>query len=104
MGRSNNKKKSNETVRRRLIILSIIDSSRWRTTKEIQSRLQIEYKINIGLKAVQDDVKALEYDFPNRIIKDDRAKPYQYKQNPSARKYSSMSPAEAVCLKLAKII
>ena len=102
MGRSNNKKKSNETVRRRLIILSIIDSSRWRTTKEIQSRLQIEYKINIGLKAVQDDVKALEHDFPNRIIKDDRAKPYQYKQNPSARKYSSMSPAEAVCLKLAQ--
>ena len=69
MGRSNNKKKSNETVRRRLIILSIIDSNRWRTTKEIQSRLQIEYKINIGLKAVQDDVKALEHDFPNRIIK-----------------------------------
>ena len=41
--------------------------SRWRTTKEIQSRLQIEYKINIP--AVQDDVKALSMIFQIGLLK-----------------------------------
>ncbi len=89
-----------EAIRRGLIILGMMGPTPI-STKQIHSRLEDFYGFKIDLRSVQRDLSDLSDVFPNQIEVDYDSKPYRYKLPKGARKYSGMSPQEAVSLLLA---
>tara|TARA_B100001989_G_scaffold73224_2_gene50029 strand:- start:2900 stop:3937 length:1038 start_codon:yes stop_codon:yes gene_type:complete len=99
---TNNKTSHYEAIRRGFNILSIVTEAR-RTplaTKDFHSRIN-NLGTQVSKKTIERDLKALTEQFPEMIEVDDSSKPYTYRQPKLARKYSAMSPEEAVCLQLA---
>ena len=89
-----------EAIRRGFSILGLMQPNYLITTKEIHGKL-VDEGFNISLRTVERDMKQLPDIFPNQIFVNDRSKPYGYKLPREHRKYSGMSPSEAVCLQLA---
>ena len=71
------------------------------TSKQIYNKL-IDLGFDISERTVLRDMQNLPEEFPERIHVIDRMKPYGYKLPKGMPKDSAMSPAEAVCLQLAK--
>ena len=99
---SNNKTSHYEAIRRGFNILSIVTEARRAplATKDFHSRIN-NLGTQVSKKTIERDLKALTEQFPEMIEVDDSSKPYTYRQPKLARKYSAMSPEEAVCLQLA---
>ena len=89
-----------EAIRRGLIILSMMGPVPL-TAKQIHSRLIESYGFKIDLRSIQRDLSDLTDTFPNQMEIDFDSKPYTYRLPEGARKYSGMSPQEAVSLLLA---
>ena len=96
------KTESAETIRRRLFILTTLSRAKV-TAKIIHNRVATE-GINVDRRSIQRDLKYLVDHFPNQIEVDDRDPTYGYgyRQPSHARKYSAMSPIEAICFELVK--
>lgn len=96
------KTESAETIRRRLFILTTLSRARV-TAKIIHGKVAAE-GINVSYRTIQRDLVDLIDDFPNQIEVDDRDPTYGYgyRQPSHARKYSAMSPIEAICFELVK--
>lgn len=96
------KTESAETIRRRLFILTTLSRAKV-TAKIIHNKVATE-GINVDRRSIQRDLKYLVDHFPNQIEVDDRDPTYGYgyRQPSHARKYSAMSPIEAICFELVK--
>ena len=91
---------STEAVRRGFHILDMMNE-RPLTSSQIREKLINNYGIRVSLRRIQDQMWDLTDIFPTRIEVDDTKKPYLYKLPKNHRKFSNMSPMEAVCLELA---
>ncbi len=89
-----------EAIRRGLIILSMMGPVPI-TAKQIHNRLEDSYGLKIDLRSVQRDLSDLSDIFPNQIEVNFDSRTYSYKLPKGARKYSGMSPQEALSLLLA---
>ena len=70
------------------------------TTKTIHQKL-LDDGYEVSLRTVGRDLQELPDFFPNQIFVNDRMKPFGFKLPRDHKKYSGMSPSEAVCLQLA---
>lgn len=89
-----------EAVRRGFHILEMM-SERPKTHSQIHKRLINEYGIEVSIRQIERQMWTLTDIFPTRIEVDDTKKPYTYMLPANHRKFSNMSPMEAVCLQLA---
>lgn len=89
-----------EAVRRGFHILEMM-SDRPKTHSQIHERLINNYGIEVSIRQIERQMWTLTDIFPTRIEVDDTKKPYTYKLPVNHRKFSNMSPMEAVCLQLA---
>ena len=88
-----------EAIRRGFNILSMVSRAPLSIT-DVHNRLK-QLGISVSKKTVERDLARLPDEFPQMIEVDDSSKPYTFRQPKNARKYSGMSPEEAVCLQLA---
>ena len=88
-----------EAIRRGFNILSMVSRAPLSIT-DVHNRLK-QLGISVSKKTVERDLARLPDEFPQMIEVDDSSKPYTFRQPKNARKYSGMSPEEAVCLELA---
>jgi len=88
-----------EAIRRGFNILSMVSRAPLSIT-DVHNKLK-QTGINVSKKTVERDLARLPDEFPQMIEVDDSSKPYTFRQPKNARKYSGMSPEEAVCLELA---
>ena len=91
--------KDTEAIRRGFNILSMVSRAPL-SISDVHSRLK-QSGISVSKRTVEKDLKRLPDEFPQMIEVDDSSKPYTFRQPKNARKYSGMSPEEAVCLELA---
>jgi predicted DNA-binding transcriptional regulator YafY len=91
--------KDTEAIRRGFNILSMVSRAPL-SIKDVHSRLK-QSGILVSKRTIEKDLKRLPEEFPQMIEVDDTSKPYTFRQPRNARKYSGMSPEEAVCLELA---
>lgn len=94
------KTKSTESIRRGFHILEMM-SDRPITHSQIREKLINNYGIEVNIRDIERQMWTLTDIFPTRIEVDDSKKPYTYKLPKNHRKFSNMSPMEAVCLELA---
>tara|TARA_Y100001935_G_C17279388_1_gene496601 strand:- start:697 stop:1707 length:1011 start_codon:yes stop_codon:yes gene_type:complete len=88
-----------EAIRRGFNILSMVSRAPL-GSKDVHSRVN-SIGTEVSRKTIERDLKELTRLFPEMIEVDDSSKPYTYRQPKHARKYSAMSPEEAICLQLA---
>ena len=91
--------KDTEAIRRGFNILSMVSRAPL-SIKDVHGRLK-QSGIDVSKRTIEKDLKRLPEEFPQMIEVDDSSKPYTFRQPKNARKYSGMSPEEAVCLELA---
>lgn len=91
---------SKETIRRGFSILSYMEPHIMLTIKTIHQKL-IDDGYEVSLRTVERDLRELPDFFPNQIFVNDKMKPFGFKLPRDYKKYSGMSPSEAVCLQLA---
>ena len=91
--------KHTEAIRRGFNILSMVSRAPL-SSRDIHNRVN-QSGINVSQRTIERDLRELPDIFPQMIEVDDRSKPYTYRQPKNARKYSGMSPEEAICLELA---
>ncbi len=96
MGKTN----STESIRRGFHILEMM-SDKPITHSQIREKLINNYGIEVDIRNIERQMWTLTDIFPTRIEVDDSKKPYTYKLPKNHRKFSNMSPMEAVCLELA---
>ena len=89
-----------EAIRRGLTIMGLMQPHTAYSTGKIHSEL-LDKGFNISLRTVERDMKILPEQFPERIDVIDSTRPYTYRLPREHRKFSGMSPEEAVCLQLA---
>jgi predicted DNA-binding transcriptional regulator YafY len=89
-----------ETIRRGFYILEMM-SERPITHSQIHTRLINNYGIEVSIRSIERQMWTLTDAFPRRIEVDDSKASYEYRLPQNHRKYSNMSPIEAVCLELA---
>ena len=91
---------SKETIRRGFSILSYMEPNVSLTSRRIYQKL-VDDGYDVSQRTVERDLRELPDMFPNQILVIDRMKPFGYRLPSNHRKYSGMSPSEAVCLQLA---
>jgi predicted DNA-binding transcriptional regulator YafY len=89
-----------EAIRRGFSILGLMQPNTSLTIGQIHSKL-LDKGFSISLRTVERDMQLLPEVFPERVRVIDLSKPYGYRLPRDHRKYSGMSPEEAVCLQLA---
>ena len=93
------KPNNTEAIRRGFNILGSVSRAPMSST-DIHRKLTDD-GFNVCIKTIQRDLKRLPDIFPFLIEVDDRSKPFTFRQPINSRKYSAMSPTEAICLELA---
>ena len=88
-----------EAIRRGFSILGLMQPNTSLTTRQIHSKL-LDKGFSISLRTVERDMQLLPEVFPERVLVIG-TKPLNYRLPLHHRKYSGMSPEEAVCLQLA---
>jgi predicted DNA-binding transcriptional regulator YafY len=103
MSKNSSKAKANQTVRRRLRIIDMMNNFP-KTSQQITEKLNNE-GIDVGLRTVQDDLKDLSYEMPHHISQRDEGNLYSYRRPKTSytntRKNSQMSPQEAITFEIA---
>ena len=89
-----------ETIRRGFYILEMMNE-RPITHAQIHTKLINNYGIEVSIRSIERQMWTLTDAFPSRIEVDDTKSSYEYKLPQNHRKFSNMSPVEAVCLQLA---
>lgn len=89
-----------EAIRRGFTILGLMQPNISLSIRKIHEKL-LDRGFSISLRTVERDMQLLSDVFPEHILAIDDSKPYSYRLPRHHRKYSGMSPEEAVCLQLA---
>lgn len=94
------KASSTEAIRRGFFILGSLNSNFYIPIRTIHQRC-LEEGFNVSLRTVERDMNLLSEAFHFMVDVNKRSKPYGYKLPRNHRKFSGMTPIEAVTLQLA---